>query len=112
MFIALPLREVLENGDIGFPDAEPLPNDDRNIPYFFIGDDAFPLKTWVMKPFSHCNMANEERIFNYRLSQACHIIKKGFGILASRFRCLLTTMQQEPDNVKPIAMVPSVFTIS
>ena len=79
-------------------------NDDRSITYFFVGDDAFPLRTWMMKPFSHCNMANAERIFNYRLSRACCIVKNGFGILASRFRCLLTTMQQEPDNVKSIVM--------
>ena len=104
VFNASPLREVLENGDIGFPDVEPLPNDDLNIPYFFVGDDAFPLRTWMMKPFSHRNMKNDERIFNYRLSQVHRIMENGFGILAKRFPCLLTTMLQEPDTVKVIVM--------
>ena len=61
VFNASPLRAALETGDIGFPDAEPLPNDDHNIPYFLVGDDAFPLRNWMMKPFSHRNMTREER---------------------------------------------------
>lgn len=67
------LKASLESDDIGFPPAEPLPNDDRDIPYFFIGDDAFALRTWMMKPFAHRNMSDEERIFNYRLSRAAEL---------------------------------------
>jgi hypothetical protein len=58
----------------------------------------------MMKPFSHHNLTNEERIFNYRLSRAWRIAENGFGILANRFRCLLSTMQLEPDTVKVIVM--------
>ncbi len=28
-----------------FPDPEPLPGDDRNMPYFFVADNAFQLRT-------------------------------------------------------------------
>ena len=96
-----PLRNRLESRTLGLPDSEPLPHDDRPIPYFLVGDDAFPLRTWMMKPFSHRAMTNEERMFNYRLSR---VAENNFGILAHRWRCMLGTMQQEPHGAKIIVM--------
>ena len=60
------MKEVIENGTIDFPAADPLPNDDRSMPYYIIGDDAFPLRTWLVKPFSRHNLPDAEWIFNYR----------------------------------------------
>ena len=31
------------DGTIGLPAPEPLPNDDMDMPYFIVGDEAFPL---------------------------------------------------------------------
>lgn len=47
-------------------------------------------------------MSKEEAIFNYRLSRARRIVENSFGILVHRWRCLLTTLQQEPENCKLI----------
>ncbi len=70
IFNSSELCECIESGDIGLPADAPVPNDDRPTPFFIIGDDAFPLRTWLMKPFSHRNMEMDECIFNYRLSRA------------------------------------------
>ena len=99
-----PLRNRLENGTLGLPYSEPLQHDDRPIPYFSVGDDELPLRTWMMKPFSHRAMANEKRMFNYRLSRTCRIVENSFGILAHRWRCMLGTLQQEPHKAKIIVM--------
>jgi hypothetical protein len=53
---------------------------------FLVGDDAFPLKTYLLKPYSHRSLTYEQKIFNYRLSRARRIVDNVFGILASRFR--------------------------
>ena len=98
------LKEALESGDLGLPAPEPLPHDDEDMPFFVIGDDAFALRTWMMKPFSRRNMSVEERIFNYRLSRARRIVENAFGILANRFRVILTTMKQTPETVTKIVM--------
>ncbi|XP_060589881.1 uncharacterized protein LOC132745063 [Ruditapes philippinarum] len=96
------LKEVLQNKTIGFPDPEPLPRVDRNMPYFFVANNAFQLKTDMIKPFPFRNMTVEERIFNYRLSRARRVVENAFGILAQRFQILLLTMQHTPDNVRII----------
>ncbi len=89
---------------IVFQEPGPLPDDDQDTPYFIIGDNAFPLKTWMMKPFGHKNLPEHERIFNYRLSRARRIVENAFGILGNIFQCLLTMLKQEPDTVHDIVL--------
>ena len=43
------LKEAFEDGSIGMPEPDPLPNDDKPMPYFIVGDETFPLKTWLIK---------------------------------------------------------------
>ena len=45
-------------------------NHEANIPYVIVPDDAFPLTTYSMKPYSQKNLSDSRRIFNYRLSRA------------------------------------------
>ena len=93
------LKDAIDDNTIGFPDAAPLPGDDAPLPFFLIGDDAFALNTCMMKPYSRRSMERAQIIFNYRLSRARRIVENAFGILANRYRCLLTTMAQDADNV-------------
>ena len=51
------LKEALEDGSIGLPPAERLPGGDKPIPLYMVADEAFPLKTWLMKPLPHGNMS-------------------------------------------------------
>jgi hypothetical protein len=53
---------------------------------FLVGDDAFPLKPFLLKPHSHRSLSYAEKVFNYRLSRARGIVENAFGILVSRFR--------------------------
>ena len=76
------LRSGIIDGTLDVPDAEPLPGDDCDMPYFLIGDDAFSLRTWLMKPFSARGLPDEERIYNYRLSRARRVVENAFGIMA------------------------------
>ncbi len=102
IFSSSKLRECIESGDIGLPADVPLPNDDRPTTFFIIGDDAFPLRTRLMKPFSWRNMEMDERIFNYRLSCACRFSENAFGIMAKHCRCLLKPKKQNTKTVESI----------
>lgn len=98
------LKLLTEKKKLGLPEPEPLPGREEPIPFFFIGDDAFALRTYMMKPYSIRHMSKEERIFNYRLSRARRIVENAFGILASRFGCLLTTMRLDPNTVTTVVI--------
>ena len=96
------IKVALEEDTLGLPEPDPLPGDDRDTPYFLVGDDAFALRKYMMKPFSSRGLADKERLFNYRLSRARRVVENVFGILAHRWRCLLTCMHQDPGKVGPI----------
>ena len=98
------LKEMIEESSIGFPAAEPLPGDDRDMPFYISADDAFALKPCLMKPHSHRRLTDPERICNYRLSRARRIVENAFGILANRFQVLLTTIRQQPDKVTTVVL--------
>ncbi len=42
------LKQAIDQHVIGFPPLDYLPDDDRDTPYFFVGDNAFPLRTYMM----------------------------------------------------------------
>jgi hypothetical protein len=65
----------------------------------FVADEAYPLRPYIMKPFSGRGLTSSERIYNYRLSRARRVVENAFGILVSRFRILRGNMQIQPDNV-------------
>lgn len=92
------MREAIEQGVLGVPDAAPLHGDDMATPYYLIADDAFGMRTFLMKPFSRRGLTRDEQIFNYRLSRARRVVENAFGIMANKFRCLLGPMQVEVDS--------------
>lgn len=95
------LQQALQRNDIiGFPQPDPLPGDTVDVPYFLVGDDAFALRTYMMKPYNCRMMSRKQRIYNYRLSRARRVVENSFGILANRFQVLLTTMMHEADTVR------------
>lgn len=68
----------------------------------FVGDDAVPLKTYLMKPYLKVTFSKEQKIFNYRLSMARRIVKNAFGILVSRFRIFEKSILCLPQTVDKI----------
>ncbi|CAB3989267.1 Hypothetical predicted protein [Paramuricea clavata] len=81
------LGYAIENNLLNLPDSEKITsNCDIDLPYVLLGDDAFGLKTFMMKPYPGATSDISQRIFNYRLSRGRRTIENTFRILASRFR--------------------------
>lgn len=96
-------KKLLE-GNMLLPQSVPLPGRTRPVPHVIVADDAFPLKDCMLKPFSGTSLDSKRRIFNYRLSRARRVVENAFGILANRFRVLLTTINLEPEKVERIVL--------
>lgn len=109
VFLDTPMRQAIESGSLGFPQPVPLPDDDSPVPYSIVADDAFPLRTWLLKPYPQRGMSREERIFNYRLSRARRVVENAFGILANRFRFLHTILQQNTSSIESIVLAACVL---
>ena len=84
---------VLANSDV-FTKAEAgtlFPNNKRRIcgqdvPLLMLGDPAYPLLPWLMKPFSNCgSLTRRQRKFNYQLSKARIVTEIAFGRLKGRW---------------------------
>lgn len=103
----------LVNNELHLPESKPLPSasqpsfdpdSDIPIPYFFAGDEAFPLEANVMKPFAQRGLSDERRIFNYRLSRGRRVSENVFGIISNRFRVYSTVLSVKPDNAVKVIL--------
>ena len=82
------MGEAFFNEKMKLPDPKPIAQSQlpEKIPYYPVGDEAFPLQPWLLRPYPGKNILEEEVIFNYRLSRARLVIENAFGILAARWR--------------------------
>lgn len=101
---------AVENNTMRLPDPQPLPNTViPPFPYFFIGDQGFPLKTYLFRPYPSKTSNEEERVFNYRLSRARKTVECAFGMLAHKFRIFNTQIECNPE--KAIKLVKSACVL-
>ncbi|KAI2802488.1 hypothetical protein BLOT_009944 [Blomia tropicalis] len=78
------------------------------IPYFLLGDSAFKLTSWMMKPFPTTSNADQV-LFNRKHTLARRSIERTFGMVKSRFRRLLYCLHVRIDRVANV--VDSAFTL-
>ena len=103
------LNKALDTNAINVPDPAPLPGGDEPFPFCIIADDAFPLRNYLMKPFPHRNLEKRKRIFNYRITRARRCVENAFGIMANRFRVMLSPIILRPAKVKVIVQAACVM---
>ena len=75
----------------------------QDISPFLIGDSAYPLLPWLMKPFPHNGtLSDPEKRFNYHLSRARIVVENAFGRLKARWRRLLKQNEMSVRNVPSV----------
>ncbi|XP_057294525.1 uncharacterized protein LOC130623036 [Hydractinia symbiolongicarpus] len=90
--------------EMNLPEPENIENSPTFglMPYYLVGDDAFPLQQWLMKPYPGQGIKENQLIFNYRLSRARRVIENAFGILAARWRVFMNPLQTNVNNAETI----------
>ena len=81
----------------------------KEYPYVFVADDAFSLKTYMIKPYPGNITKISEQIYKYRLCRARRVIENTFGILATRFRIYRRPIIANVDMVKNVVKATIAF---
>ncbi|KAK8761491.1 hypothetical protein V5799_027239 [Amblyomma americanum] len=113
IFQRSPLLEVLEKGLLGIPQPRSIGSIGL-IPYHMVGDEAFPLKPFMMRPYPRRELQKfrndpaqrqeylKRATFNYRLSRARRLIENAFGIMSSRWRILRRPFRASEETTQNI----------
>lgn len=71
--------KALQSNSLALPPDQALPGTlSPIVPYVFVGDEAFPLKPHMMRPYPGKNLTRPQSIYNYHLSRARRVIENSF----------------------------------
>ncbi|XP_053667924.1 uncharacterized protein LOC128718319 [Anopheles marshallii] len=106
VFSNSPIYNKLERGELNIPPPEILQVPYQvKIPYYLLGDQAFAMKEYCIRPFAGMHAADSmERGFNYRHSRARRTVENAFGILAKVFRVLAKPIDLEPPIAEKVVL--------
>ena len=90
--------KALKDNTLNVPHGDFLPGTTTNARYCFIGDEAFPLRENLQRPYPGKMLSEKRRIYNYRLSRARRVVENAFRILSARWRFLRGPIQAEPEK--------------
>ena len=91
--------QAMENGELSLPSDSNIEGILSPVPYFFVGNAAFPLKMYMLWPYPGRYLPDSKRIFNYCLPRARRIIENTFGIIAAKFRIFQRPIVASPEKV-------------
>ena len=70
------------------------------IPPLMLGDGAFPMRTWIIKPYDDAILNEQKHYLNYRLSRARMVTEGAFGKLKRHWRVLSQKCESNPGALK------------
>jgi len=103
IFMNSKLGKGLSRKQLNVPPDTALPGINNEAPYVILGDEAFPLKEYLMRPYPGKQLDDSsKRIYNYRHCRGRRVVENTFGILTQKFRIYNQRIQAKPENADNI----------
>lgn len=109
IFSGSSLKHHLENGSFNVPTERKIPGTNIFAPFVLLGDEAYPLQVYLMRPYSGRGLDEQKEVYNYRLSRARRIVECSFGILCAKWRILRKDIECHPDKADIIVKTTCIL---
>lgn len=78
------MGQKIATNRFNIPPPKHLPGTTVVLPHFLIGDEAFALSCYMMKPYSRkvARLDQDKQIYNYRLCRGRRVTENAFGLLS------------------------------
>lgn len=109
IFASSNLSKSIEQGTLCIPGNKVLPGTTTEVPHVILGDEAFPLKPYLMRPYPKLSLDRSKRIYNYRVCRARRVVENTFGILSQKFRIYFRRIQAAPKYIDYIILATCIL---
>ncbi|KAL4089516.1 hypothetical protein QTP88_024537 [Uroleucon formosanum] len=105
------MGKALEKNKMNIPSDRELPGTNEKLPYVIIGDEAFPLKNYLLRPYPSPQIYEDEqkKVFNERLLRARKVVEDAFGQITAKFRIYCRRLKALPQNADKIVMTTCIL---
>ena len=112
IFANSPLGQTLQAGTLNVPAPCPFPSAPKlgPVPFVIVADEAFPVKTFLIRPYPGRRLPEDHWVFNYRLSRDQRIADNVFGILSQCGGVYQRRLQVSPATADSIIKATSILT--
>jgi len=110
IFMHSKLGKGLDRKQLNVPPSTAHPGTTNIAPFVILGDEAFPLKEYLMRPYPGKQLDdNSKRIYNYRHCRGRRVVENAFGILSQKFRIYNRRLQAKPENANKIILATCIL---
>jgi len=91
------LYQLLSSNNFNMPHAKKLPLSYVELPFVILGDEAYPLLSYLLRPYLRRQLTESRRLFNYCLSRGRRVVESAFGIFTGKWRILNKPIETSPN---------------
>ena len=105
------MGQRFEANSMNVPTPENLPGQNTPCPYVLVGDEAFALKPYLMRPFPYRQARNDARKgkFNDKLCTARRVVENAFGILVHKWRIFCRPIETKVSTTKLLVFTACIL---
>ncbi len=91
---------ILQNSQLYLDDRADIKKWFAEPEYHLVGDCAYPLLLYLLKPFPECKgMSQPKKLYNKSLSGCRHTIEHAFGLLKNKWKILTSPLTHDPEKM-------------